>query len=92
MEEDTHPPPEGARGRCLFCFYFHILCAWVFDLQVCLCTTRVPQGYLIILPLGEVNLERRQGELLANASLVVDSLRLQRRVLTAVPEGSKAAT
>lgn len=47
---------------------------------------------LIILPLGEVNLERRQGELLANASLVVDSLRLQRRVLTAVPEGSKAAT
>lgn len=75
----------------LICFPFHILCAWVFDLHVCLCTVRVPQDYLIILPLGEVNLERRQGELLANASLVVDGLRLQRRVLTAVPEGSKAA-
>ena len=54
--------------------------------------SRGSPSYLIILPLGEVNLERRQRELLANAPLVVDGLRLQRRVLTAVPEGSKAST
>lgn len=54
--------------------------------------SRGSPSYLIILPLGEVNLERRQRELLANAPLVVDGLRLQRRVLTAVPEGSKATT
>lgn len=54
--------------------------------------SRGSPSYLIILPLGEVDLERRQRELLANAPLVVDGLRLQRRVLTAVPEGSKATT
>lgn len=90
VEEDTHLPPEGAGGQCLFVFLFTF---YVHGCLTCMClsTMRVPQDYLIILPLGEVNLERRQGELLANASLVVDSLRLQRRVLTAVPEGSKAA-
>lgn len=47
-----------------------------------------PDGYLIILPLGEVDLEGGQGELLAHPSLVVDGLGLQGRALGAVPEGA----
>lgn len=47
-----------------------------------------PGGYLIVLPLREVNLEGGQGELLAHPSLVVNGLGLQRRALGAVPEGA----
>lgn len=42
--------------------------------------------YLIILPVREINLEGRQGELLAYPSLVMNRLRLQRGILCAVSE------
>lgn len=42
--------------------------------------------YLIILPVREINLEGRQGELLAYPPLVMNRLRLQRGILCAVSE------